>query len=110
MPKKKRPKTQKLGSVCTQEPIDANGLRAVACRKAAAHVCWPGSNVDVRTVLLSTMARAQGDHADSRQLAVEWQESAADYGFPHAPLVGPEPVRPAAPPEGGGPLRPAQRR
>ena len=82
MPKKKRPKTQKLGSVCTQEPIDANGLRAVACRKAAAHVCWPGSNVDVRTVLLSTIARAQGDHADLHQLAVEWQESAADYGFP----------------------------
>ena len=26
--------------------------------------------------------RAQGDHADLHQLAVEWQESAADYGFP----------------------------
>ena len=81
MPTKKRPKTQKLGPVCTQEPIDADGLRAVACRKAAAHVCWPGSKVDIRTVLLSTIARAQGDHA-THQLAVEWHESAMDYGFP----------------------------
>ena len=74
MPKKKRPKTQKLGSICTQQPIDANGLLAVACRKAAAHICWPGSNVDSRIVLLSTIARAQGDHANSHQLAVEWQD------------------------------------
>ena len=73
----KRPKTQKLNPVCTREPIDATALCAVASRKAAAHVCWPGSNVDIRTVLLSIIARAQGD-----KLAVEWHESAMDYAFP----------------------------
>eukprot|EP00973_Karenia_brevis_P027006 3726466-Karenia_brevis.AAC.2 len=76
MPKRART-TKQAGPVFSQEPIDAEGLRNLASRKAAAHVCWPGSNVDIRTVLLATIARAEDGY-----LTAQWQESAEDYGFP----------------------------
>ena len=76
MPKRART-TKPVGPVYTKEPIDADGLRDLASRKAAAHLCWPGSNVDIRTVLLATIARAEDGY-----LTAQWDESAYDYGFP----------------------------
>ena len=60
----------------TWEPVDVQGLRDVACRKAAGRVCWPGSEVDIRTLLLSIVGRVKDGG-----MKVEWKEAAVDVGF-----------------------------
>ena len=60
----------------TWGPVGARGLRDVACRKAAGRVCWPGSEVDIRTLLLSIVGRVKDGG-----MKVEWEEAAVDVGF-----------------------------
>ena len=52
------------------------GLREIACRKAAGRVCWPGSEFDIRTLLLSVVGRVKDGG-----LKVAWREAGVDFGF-----------------------------
>ena len=60
----------------TWEPVDVQGLRDIVCRNAAGRVCWPGSEVDIRTLLLSIVGRVKDGG-----MTVEWKEAAVDIGF-----------------------------
>ena len=64
--KKKQP------CVVTREPVNVEGLLSLAHRRAAATVCWPGSDVPIRRVLLDFVAAAGVEES----LAVVWNESA----------------------------------
>ena len=82
-PKKRRSgplaKKQKVAApapVTSMEPVDIAGLRAVASLKAAGHVCWDGSTVSIRDVLLSVITRAE-----QGILRVGWRESEEGCGF-----------------------------
>ena len=60
----------------TWEPVDVKGLRDIACRKVAGRVCWPGSEVDIRTLLLSIVGRVKDGG-----MKVEWAEAAVGIDF-----------------------------
>ena len=60
----------------TWEPVYAQGLRGIVCRKAAGRVCWPGSEVDLRTLLLSIVGRVKDGG-----MKAGWKEAAVNFGF-----------------------------
>ena len=64
--KKKQP------CVVTREPVDVEGLLSLAHRRAAATVCWPGSDVPIRRVLLDFVAAAGVEES----MTAVWNESA----------------------------------
>ena len=68
--------TQQAQITYTWEPVDVQGLRDVACRKAAGRVCWPGSEVDIRTLRLSIVGRVKDGG-----MKIGWKEAAVDFGF-----------------------------
>ena len=68
--------TQQAQITHTWEPVDAQGLKEIACRKAAGRVCWPGSEVDLRTLLLSIVGRVKDGG-----IKVGWKEANVDLGF-----------------------------
>ena len=53
----------------TREPVDVEGLLSLAHRRAVATVCWPGSDVPIRRVLLAVAAGC------GECLTVVWNES-----------------------------------
>ena len=76
LPMAPRKRTRSQGPVQeTREPINVARLRDLASRVAAGRVCWPGSSVDLRTVLMSFLARA-----DDGFLTPRWNE--CDSPFP----------------------------
>ena len=64
--KKKQP------CVVTREPVDVEGLLSLAHRRVAATVCWPGSDVHIRRILLDFVAAAGVEES----MTVVWNESA----------------------------------
>ena len=82
MASKNRKNTRKhtvatLASIATNEPINTGALRDLASRRASGVVCWDGSNVPIRRIILDYLAAAKDGY-----LHPTWEEASVSHGAP----------------------------
>ena len=63
--------------MATHEPINVEALQDLASRRAAGVVCWEGSNVPIRRVILDYLAAARDGY-----LHPTWEEASVSFGVP----------------------------
>ena len=70
-------KNRKTTILTTCEPINVKYLQDLASRRAAGVVCWDGSNVPIRHIILDLVAAAKDGY-----LCPTWEGASVSYGVP----------------------------